>query len=42
LFNQRSENKALSDNAIDSALHLAAANVEKWPSHDLFSEWDKR
>ncbi len=37
LFNQRSEDKQLPDHAIDPALHRAAARVEKWPGHDLFS-----
>ena len=41
LFNQRSEDKKLPDNAIDSALHRAAAAVEKWPDHDLFPQWQK-
>jgi N-acyl-D-amino-acid deacylase len=39
LFNQRSAEKKLSDTAIDSALHRAAAAVEKWPGHDLFREF---
>ncbi|HWN96177.1 MAG TPA: serine hydrolase domain-containing protein [Methylomirabilota bacterium] len=39
LFNQRSEDKGLPDNAIDSALHRAAAAVTKWPAHDLFSRF---
>ncbi|HEY0550336.1 MAG TPA: serine hydrolase domain-containing protein [Verrucomicrobiae bacterium] len=39
LFNQRSEDKQLPDQAIDPALHRAAARVEKWPDEDLFSNW---
>jgi N-acyl-D-amino-acid deacylase len=39
LFNLRSEDKALSDGAIDPALHRAANAVEKWPAHDLFSRF---
>jgi N-acyl-D-amino-acid deacylase len=31
LFNQRSEKKSLPDDAIDAALHRAAANVKDWP-----------
>lgn len=37
LFNQRSEDSKLSDGAIDPALHRAAAAVQEWPAHDLFS-----
>ncbi len=36
LFNQRSEQNKLPDNAIDGALHRAAADVPRWPQHDLF------
>jgi N-acyl-D-amino-acid deacylase len=39
LFNQRSDNKQLPDDAIDSALHRAADNVEKWPEEDLFPRY---
>ena len=39
LFNLRSENKDRPDGAIDSALHQAADAVDKWPSHDLFSQF---
>jgi len=39
LFNQRSEDKKLSDNEIDPALHRAADAVDKWPDHDLFSQF---
>ncbi len=38
LFNQRSEDKTLSDGAIDSALHRAAAAVAEWPAHNLFEK----
>jgi N-acyl-D-amino-acid deacylase len=37
LFNQRSEDKQLPDEAIDSALHRAADSVTSWPTVDLFS-----
>jgi len=40
-FNQRSEDKKLTDEAIDSGLHRAADAVEKWPDHDLFPQWQK-
>ena len=36
-FKLRSEDKALSDGAIDPALHRAANAMENWPAHDLFS-----
>ncbi len=39
LFNQRSEDKKLSDNAIDSALHRAADAVGEWPDEDLFGNF---
>lgn len=38
LFNQRSADNNLPDNAIDGALHRAAAAVTAWPDHDLFGE----
>lgn len=34
IFNQRSENPKLPDNAIDPALHRAADAVERWPRGD--------
>jgi hypothetical protein len=37
LFNQRSEDKQLPDEAIDSALHRAAEAVVDWPKGNLFS-----
>jgi CubicO group peptidase (beta-lactamase class C family) len=37
LFNQRSEDKRLPDDAIDSALHRAADSLTHWPKGDLFS-----
>jgi CubicO group peptidase (beta-lactamase class C family) len=37
LFNQRSEDSKLPDDAIDRALHRAADAVAEWPDHDLFS-----
>jgi N-acyl-D-amino-acid deacylase len=37
LFNQRSEDKQLPDDAIDAALHRAADSVTSWPTADLFS-----
>ncbi len=39
LFNQRSNNGALPDSAIDPALHRAAAAVTDWPTQDLFSKF---
>ena len=36
LFNQRSEDPALPDGAIDGALHRAADAAGEWPSGDLF------
>jgi N-acyl-D-amino-acid deacylase len=39
LFNLRSEDKKLPDTDIDSALHRAAAAVEKWPEQDLFASF---
>jgi N-acyl-D-amino-acid deacylase len=39
LFNQRSEDKQLPDDAIDGALHRAADAVEKWPEYDLFRQF---
>lgn len=39
LFNQRSENRELPDGAIDPALHRAANAVDRWPNHDLFSQF---
>ncbi len=39
LFNQRSEDKQLPDNAIDPALHRAADAVGEWPSKDLFKDF---
>ena len=36
LFNQRSEDAALPDSAIDGALHRAADAVSEWPAEDLF------
>ena len=38
LFNQRSEDKKLPDDAIDAALQRAAQAVRDWPNHDLFVE----
>jgi CubicO group peptidase (beta-lactamase class C family) len=40
LFNQRSENKKLPDDAIDGALHRAAAAAPRWPEEDLFGRFD--
>lgn len=37
LFNQRSQNSALPDTAIDPVLHRAIDAVKQWPDHDLFS-----
>jgi CubicO group peptidase (beta-lactamase class C family) len=39
LFNQRSEDSKLSDNAIDAALHRAAAAVAEWPKENLFDRY---
>lgn len=39
LFNQRSEDKKFPDDAIDPAMHRAAADVAEWPAHDLFSQF---
>jgi CubicO group peptidase (beta-lactamase class C family) len=39
LFNQRSEDSKLSDNAIDPALHRAADAVSEWPIEDLFAKY---
>ncbi|MBI5384423.1 MAG: beta-lactamase family protein [Verrucomicrobia bacterium] len=39
LFNQRSGDKKLPDEAIDPALHRAAAAVKEWPTEDSFSRW---
>lgn len=39
LFNQRSEDNKLPDDAIDGALHQAANAVEKWPDYDLFRQF---
>ena len=36
LFNLRSDDKKLPDNAIDPALHRAAAAVRTWPEENLF------
>jgi N-acyl-D-amino-acid deacylase len=36
LFNQRSSERRLPDDAIDGALHRAAAAVKRWPEGDLF------
>jgi N-acyl-D-amino-acid deacylase len=36
LFNQRSDDKKLPDDALDGALHRAAAQVKEWPKEDLF------
>ena len=36
LFNQRSNDKRLPDDAIDSALHRAVDSVQEWPREDLF------
>jgi hypothetical protein len=38
LFNQRSLDKKLPDDAIDAALHRAADSVREWPREDLFKE----
>jgi CubicO group peptidase (beta-lactamase class C family) len=40
LFNQRSEDKHLPDDAIDGALHRAAAGVPQWPEADRFGEFE--
>ena len=37
LFNQRSEDPALPDGAIDGALHRAADATGEWPAEDLFA-----
>jgi N-acyl-D-amino-acid deacylase len=42
LFNQRSEDRALPDGAIDGALHRAAEAVSEWPTHDLFPQYYPR
>ena len=39
LFNQRSEDKKLPDDAIDPALHRAAAAVGEWPREDFFASF---
>lgn len=39
LFNQRSDDGSLPDNAIDPALHCAAATVKEWPTEDLFGRY---
>jgi CubicO group peptidase (beta-lactamase class C family) len=39
LFNQRSEDRKLSDMEIDPALHRAAAKVRSWPTEDLFPRY---
>lgn len=39
LFNQRSEDPALPDGAIDAALHRAADAVRDWPTDDLFARF---
>ena len=39
LFNQRSDDPALSDDAIDPALHRAADATADWPSEDLFERY---
>jgi N-acyl-D-amino-acid deacylase len=36
LFNRRSDDRKRPDDAIDSALHRAAASVKSWPQIDLF------
>lgn len=38
VFNQRTDNRALPDTAIDGALHRAAAAVKSWPKHDLLQK----
>ncbi len=38
LFNQRSLDKKLPDDAIDAALHRAVDSVQEWPREDLFKE----
>jgi N-acyl-D-amino-acid deacylase len=38
LFNQRSDDKKLPDDAIDAALHRAADGVVNWPKENLFSK----
>jgi hypothetical protein len=39
LFNQRQDGqKTLPDDAIDGALHRAAAAVRQWPGVDLFEK----
>jgi N-acyl-D-amino-acid deacylase len=42
LFNQRSEDRRLSDAAIDPALHRAADAVNSWPDVDLFDRQSSR
>ncbi|MSU61189.1 MAG: class A beta-lactamase-related serine hydrolase [Pedosphaera sp.] len=39
LFNQRSDDVQLPDNAIDAALHRAADAVDRWPKIDLLKTW---
>ena len=39
LFNQRSEDRALPDSAIDPALHRAADATAEWPAEDLFGKY---
>jgi N-acyl-D-amino-acid deacylase len=39
LFNQRSDDRKLSDDDIDPALHRAANAVTHWPEHDLFPKF---
>lgn len=38
LFNQRSNEKKLPDDAIHAALHCAADSVKEWPREDLFEK----
>ncbi len=39
LFNQRSEDRALPDGAIDPAMHRAADATADWPEEDLFGKY---
>jgi N-acyl-D-amino-acid deacylase len=39
LFNQRSEDKALPDSAIDGAMHRAADSVTEWPKENMFDRF---
>ncbi len=39
LFNQRSEDSAMPDSAIDPAMHRAADATAEWPTEDLFGKY---